>query len=641
MLKNDNSLFKDLSSLFILFNLLFYHIDNTLFITFSKNSKQKKLKMDRKNNKKIETFLIELIKSACLDIWKIIPNDIQIENTPKEFEGDYTLVTFSLSKVIKESPDHIGNKIGKWICEKNNDISTFNIVKGFLNITLSDKIWLDQVHIMNDKDFFKFESNDKKVLVEFSSPNTNKPLHLGHLRNNFIGQTILRLLNFVGFSAHGICVVNDRGIHICKSMVAYKKYGKNETPESTNMKGDKFVGSYYILFDKKDREQIAEGKVVNSEDIQKKSLIMQEAQDMLLLWENGDAETIDLWKKMNSWVYSGFDVTYKKIGVSFEKIYYESQTYLLGKKVVQEGLDKGVFYKKEDGSSWIDLSDKKLDQKILIRSDGTSVYMTQDIGMADLRYSEFCFDRSIYVVGNEQDYHFNVLFEILKKLKRPYAENLYHLSYGMVDLPSGKMKSREGTVVDADDLIKEVEELAEDHTKRLGKVEGLSKSEAEELYHILALGALKYQILKVDSKKRIMFNPEESVDFQGNTGPFVQYTHARITSVLDRSKDLKIDLEDLSDIQNICLDILERNLIKNLYLFKQRIEEAADQLSQSLIIQYIFDLCRCYNRFYAELSIIQEHDLKKLKMRLILSKLTKQIIKNSMYLLGIDVPNRM
>lgn len=597
--------------------------------------------MGMKNNKKIEIFFIELIKAACLDIWKIIPDNIQIENTPREFEGDYTLITFSISNIIKENPDNIANRIGEWLCKKNKNIKTFNIVKGFLNITLTDEIWLDQLNIMNVEDFLNFESNGKNVLVEFSSPNTNKPLHLGHLRNNFIGQSVLRLLNFVGFSAHGICVVNDRGIHICKSMVAYKRYGNNETPETVKIKGDKFVGSYYILFDKKDKEEIEEGKIVNSEDLHKKSMIMQEAQDMLLLWENGDTETISLWKKMNSWVYSGFDVTYKKIGVSFEKIYYESQTYLLGKKVVEEGVKKEIFYKKEDGSIWIDLVEKKLDQKILIRSDGTSVYITQDIGMADLRYSEFSFDRSIYVVGNEQDYHFKVLFEILKKLDRPYAESLYHLSYGMVDLPSGKMKSREGTVVDADDLIKEVEELAEDHTKRLGKVECLSETEAKELYHILALGALKYQILKVDSKKRIMFNPEESVDFQGNTGPFVQYTHARIYSVLDKSKDLQIDLEDVKDIRDICLNDLERNLLKSLYLFKQKIEEAANQLSPSIVIQYVFDLCKCYNRFYAELPILQEQDIKKVKLRLILSRLTKQIIKNSMYLLGIDVPNRM
>jgi arginyl-tRNA synthetase len=594
-------------------------------------------------NLTIENNLIKLIKSACNTIWGTSSAEVQLQITPKEYEGDYTFIAFSLSKEYKSSPESIGLQIGEWIYANSNTVKNFNVVKGFLNISLADKVWLDQINSINNPQLAAPELQAKTIVVEFSSPNTNKPLHLGHLRNNFLGQSIVRILQAVGHTVHSVCVVNDRGIHICKSMVAYKHLGCGDTPQSSGMKGDAFVGKYYILFDKQYKEEIAilEKSTGNHELAEQQAPIMLEAQELLRLWEQHDPETIDLWNKMNAWVYSGFETTYKKIGITFDKIYYESQTYLLGKEIVYEGLEKKNFYKKEDGSIWIDLTKEKLDHKVLIRKDGTSVYITQDLGMADLRYQDFKFDRSIYVVGNEQDYHFDVLFKILNHLNRDYANNLYHLSYGMVDLPSGKMKSREGTVVDADDLIKTVETIAEDHTKRLGKANELSAIEAKKLYSILAMGALKYQILKVDPQKRILFDPTEAIDFQGNTGPFIQYTYARICSIFTKAASLGIEVSTQKSAKQTLLHKLERDVLIQLYRYNQILHDAAEKLAPSTIAQYIFDLCKNYNRMYAELSILHEEDISTKTFRLMISKLVEIRIKKCMYLLGIEVPERM
>ncbi|HYG38433.1 MAG TPA: arginine--tRNA ligase [Cytophagales bacterium] len=592
----------------------------------------------------IEKLLQESIVKAFKDNFEVelTPEQIALQPTKKEFEGTYTFVTFPFVKQSKKSPEDTGRILGEFIKSSTQIIADFNVVKGFLNFVISDKIWVNIfTGILSSTEYGSHPQKGQKVMVEYSSPNTNKPLHLGHLRNNFLGYSLSEILKMNGYEVIKANLVNDRGIHICKSMLAYSKWGNNETPESAGIKGDHLIGKYYVLFDKEYKKEIDTLKAQGTEEeaAKKQAPVIVEAQQMLKKWEDGDKEVNDLWRKMNGWVYQGFEETYKTIGVDFDKFYYESQTYLLGKDVVEEGLEKGVFYKRDDGSVWADLTQDGLDEKLVMRSDGTSVYITQDLGTADLKFKDFNLDRSIYVVGNEQDYHLNVLFLILKKLGRPYADGLYHLSYGMVDLPSGKMKSREGTVVDADELVNEMVQTACEHTTELGKIEGFAEEEAKELYRVLGLGALKYFLLKVDPKKRMMFNPQESIDFQGNTGPFIQYTYARISAILRRAKDLSIDLSNAAKVINI--QPAEREVIYQLSLFPKKVEEAAETYSPSIIAQYVYDTAKEYNRFYAEVSIFNEQDTEALRFRVQLSQSVARTIKEGLRLLGIEAPERM
>src|ERR1700743_1759660 len=516
-------------------------------------------------------FIIEAVVKAVKALYQTDVNaaDINLQPTRKEFEGQITIVTFPITKISRKSPEQTGAEIGEFLKNQVKEIAGFNVIKGFLNISLSDEYWLDKFYteILPD-DFASFKPNGKKVMVEYSSPNTNKPLHLGHVRNNLLGYSVAEILKADGYEVIKANLVNDRGIHICKSMLAWQKFGNGETPESTGEKGDHLVGKYYVLFDKKYKEEIEELKSFGQteEEAKKNAPIIKEAQEMLLQWEAGNEEVLSLWKTMNLWVYDGFGKTYSALGVDFDQFYYESNTYLLGKDIVEEGLEKGVFFKKDDGSVWIDLTADGLDEKLVLRADGTSVYMTQDLGTAQLKYNDFHMDESIYVVGNEQDYHFKVLFLILQKLGKSWAKGLYHLSYGMVDLPSGKMKSREGTVVDADDLIDEMKATAKQHTEALGKVTDFSEAEKEQLYQTIGMGALKYFLLKVDPKKRLLFDPNESVDFQGHTGPFIQYTHARIRSVLSRG-----DYNGNNSTGTTSLAAEERDLILALSQFPETI----------------------------------------------------------------------
>ena len=570
---------------------------------------------------------------------EIAESDISLQETRKEFEGQVTIVTFPFTRFSKKSPEQTGNEIGAYLQNELKEIAAFNVIKGFLNISLTDEYWINTLYTkILPADFAGFEPNGKKVMVEYSSPNTNKPLHLGHIRNNLLGFSVAEILAAAGYEVIKTNLVNDRGIHICKSMLAWQKFGNGETPESTGMKGDHLVGKYYVLFDKEYKKQIEELKQISqTEDEAKKNApIIKEAQEMLQKWEAGDDEVIHLWKIMNGWVYAGFNVTYKELGVSFDKYYYESNTYLLGKDVVEEGLEKGVFYRKDDNSVWIDLSDEGLDEKLVLRSDGTSVYMTQDMGTAQLKYNDFHMDSSIYVVGNEQDYHFKVLFTILKKLGKAGANGLFHLSYGMVDLPSGKMKSREGTVVDADDLMAEMVQTAKQQTETMGKVEGFSEEDKQQLYHTIGMGALKYFLLKVDPKKRLLFDPNESVDFQGHTGPFIQYTHARIRSVLNKA-NYKPD----GSINTHKLDATERDVIVTLAQFPKIIRLAADGYSPAIIANYVYELAKTYNKFYHEKSILQAEDEDAKQFRLQLSAASGKVINKGMKLLGIEVPERM
>ncbi len=582
--------------------------------------------------------------SSLYDV-QLPEGSISLQPTRKEFEGTYTFVVFPYLKHTKKNPEESGEELGNFLKNQLEEVSNFNVVKGFLNISLSDGFWLGQVEELNNNtDAFQFPSTGRKVMVEYSSPNTNKPLHLGHLRNNFLGYSLSEILKANGHDVVKANLVNDRGIHICKSMVAYQEFGEGETPLSSGIKGDHLVGNYYVMFDKAYKKEVKQlvDKGMDEELAKKEAPLMQKAQKMLLQWELGDPEVVGLWKTMNQWVYEGFDSTYKRMGVDFDQMYYESDTYLLGKNMVEEGLNKGVFFKKENGSVWADLSDEGLDEKLVLRADGTSVYITQDMGTADLKFQDHQIDNSVYVVGNEQDYHFDVLFKILKKLQRPYAGGLYHLSYGMVDLPSGKMKSREGTVVDADDLIAEMVDTAKKHTQELGKIEGFTESEAEALYETLALGALKYFLLKVDPKKRMLFNPEESIEFQGNTGPFIQYTHARIRAIIRKARQIELDYQHPSIFKNIKqLEGVERNLIVLLMDYPQKLKTAGDEYSPSVIAQYLFDLAKEYNRFYAELSIFSEANDLTRAFRVALSALVSQTIKAGMRLLGIDVPEKM
>jgi arginyl-tRNA synthetase len=586
-------------------------------------------------------FIIEAVVKAVKTLYQTDLNvaDINLQPTRKEFEGQVTIVTFPFVKFSRKSPEQTGNEIGAFLEKEAEEISGFNVIKGFLNISLSDSYWIDKLYteILAD-DFAEFKPNGKKVMVEYSSPNTNKPLHLGHVRNNLLGYSVAEILKANGYEVVKANLVNDRGIHICKSMLAWLRFGNGETPESTGEKGDHLVGKYYVLFDKEYKKQIEELKLEGhtEEEAKKRAPIIKEAQEMLLRWEAGDQDVISLWKTMNLWVYDGFGKTYKALGVDFDQYYYESNTYLLGKDIVEEGLEKGVFFKKEDGSVWIDLTPDGLDEKLVLRTDGTSVYMTQDLGTAQLKYDDFHMDESIYVVGNEQDYHFKVLFLILQKLGKQWAKGLYHLSYGMVDLPSGKMKSREGTVVDADDLISEMEQTAKGVTEALGKVVEYSQEEKQHLYHTIGMGALKYFLLKVDPKKRLLFDPNESVDFQGHTGPFIQYTHARIRSVLSRAEPLEFIKANIESLHPE-----ERDLILMLSQFPETISLAAEGHSPAIVANYVYEVAKAFNKFYHEKSILLAEDELTKQFRLQLSAASARVISKAMRLLGIDVPERM
>ncbi|HEY0053801.1 MAG TPA: arginine--tRNA ligase [Pedobacter sp.] len=565
--------------------------------------------------------------------------EIGLQETRKEFEGDVTVVTFPLTRLSKKSPEQTGTEIGQYLVDNIKEVSKFNVIKGFLNLSLSDtylnKLYKEQI---SQDGFGVFTPNGKKVMVEYSSPNTNKPLHLGHVRNNLLGYSVAEILSANGYDVIKANLVNDRGIHICKSMLAWKKFGQGETPESTCLKGDHLVGKYYVIFDKEYKNQIQELKAAgqDEEEAKKNAPLIKEAQQMLQQWEAGNEDVIQLWRTMNSWVYAGFDETYKNLGVDFKKYYYESDTYLLGKDIIDEGLVKEVFFKKEDNSVWIDLTAEGLDEKLVLRGDGTSVYITQDLGTAQLKYNDFGMDESLYVVGNEQDYHFKVLFLILEKLGKSWAKGLFHLSYGMVDLPSGKMKSREGTVVDADDLIDEMVETAKSRTEELGKVDGFSETEKNELYRMIGLGALKYFLLKVEPKKRLLFDPNESIDFQGHTGPFIQYTHARIRSIIS-----KVGTESFEFNSPESFTATERELILSLNRYPQVIAAAAKDFSPAQIANYVYELAKLYNKFYHEEPILKLDDEELKKFRLSLSVTTGSVIKRGMRLLGIDVPERM
>ena len=589
----------------------------------------------------IQEILKPLLIKATKEIFEISIENFEFQATRKEFEGDVTVVIFPLLKFIKGNPLEIGTKIGTFLQENATEVTKFNVVAGFLNLVISDEYYLTFFNEIKEKENFGFKTqvtSHKAVLVEYSSPNTNKPLHLGHVRNNLLGYSVAEIIKASGRKVYKTQIINDRGIHICKSMLAWQKFGNRETPESSGIKGDKLVGNYYVRFDKEYKAQIAEiiksGKT--EDEAKKQAPIIIEAQQMLLDWEAGKPEIIQLWKTMNQWVYDGFETTYKNLGVNFDSYYYESNTYLLGKEVVQFGLEKGIFEKDPDGSVWIDLTSDGLDRKIVLRSDGTAVYMTQDIGTAIQRSKDFPdVGGMVYTVGNEQDYHFKVLFLIIKKLGFDWAENLFHLSYGMVELPSGKMKSREGTVVDADDLMTEMTQTAGKIASELGKLSDFDDSEKQKLYTTIGLGALKYYILKVDPKKQILFNPEESVDFAGNTGPFIQYTYARIQSILR-----KVDF-DISNTIVSNLHTKEKELIKQIAHFPTVIQEAARQHSPALVANYTYDLVKEYNSFYQTVSILGEENQDKKVLRVQLSNKVAHTIKLAFGLLGIDVPNRM
>ena len=566
---------------------------------------------------------------------------IQIQKTKKEFEGDLTLVVFPLLKITKKSPEQSAEEIGKWLLDNSDIANYYSVVKGFLNLSIKDKIWLDQFNVWaRDENFGKSTSSTGKTfMVEYSSPNTNKPLHLGHLRNNFLGYSVAEILKANGHEVYKTQIINDRGIHICKSMLAWQLFGNNETPESTGMKGDHLIGKYYVAFDKEYKKQIAalvDGGM-DSKDAEREAEIFKDAQAMLLKWEARDTEVYKLWETMNAWVYAGFERTYTEMGVDFDKLYYESNTYILGKDVVEKGLADNIFYKKEDGSVWCDLSDHKMDDKLLLRADGTSVYMTQDLGTAIERYKDYPnLSGLIYTVGNEQNHHFKVLFTILNKIGYSWAEGCYHLSYGMVDLPTGRMKSREGTVVDADELMKSVIQDAKQMTQERGHLDGLSDSVKDELYKTIGLGGLKYYLLKVDPKKGMQFNPEESVDLNGNTGPFIQYTYARIQSILRKVETFSKESET-----DLLLEPAEKTLLKDLSEFPSVIEESGKSYSPALLANYTYELVKNYNSFYQSLSIIKEEDANKKAFRIAISYKVGEVIKLSMKLIGVDVPERM
>ena len=590
----------------------------------------------------IEKQLEKGVKDALKQTYHTDVPQIEFQETKKDFEGDITVVVFPVLRYIKGNPAVIAEKIGEYLLSNFEEVTKYNVVKGFLNLTIADAYYLNAFDsIKADADFgiTPVNKDGKATMVEYSSPNTNKPLHLGHIRNNLLGYSVAEIIAANGKKVYKTQIINDRGIHICKSMLAWKRYGNNETPETTGKKGDKLVGDYYVKFDQVYKNEIIDliAKGLTEEEAKKQAPSLLEAQEMLRKWEAGDPETVALWKKMNQWVYDGFEQTYKDLGVDFDKNYYESNTYLLGKDIVEDGLKRGVFFKKDDGSVWIDLTDEGLDEKIVLRADGTAVYITQDIGTAIQRFKEYPdLDSLIYTVGNEQDYHFKVLFLILKKLGYEWADRLYHLSYGMVDLPSGKMKSREGTVVDADDLIREMTDTAREISKELGKLEGYSDGEKEQLYRIIGLGALKYFILKVDPKKRILFDPKESIDFNGNTGPFIQYTYARIQSILRKSETVSGESQKVTSLHP-----KEKELIKLLLDFPDVIKNAAQNMSPALIANYTYELVKAYNSFYQTVPILAAENESEKMLRIQLSEQVGNTIKKGFGLLGIDVPERM
>jgi len=594
----------------------------------------------------IELFLSNHISAIVNELFGLssIPKDILLQKTKKEFEGDYTLVTFPFIKLAKTTPEKTGELIGEKLISSNSSIEKFNVVKGFLNISLSNNFWLSQFNLISTDSNYgikPLKSSGKQIMLEYSSPNTNKPLHLGHVRNNLLGFAVASILKTQGHDVIKVNLVNDRGIHICKSMIAWKLFGNGETPASSGIKGDHLVGKYYVEFDKIFKKEVNSlmNDGLSKEDAEKQAPIMLQTQEMLLKWEANDPETIALWKMMNSWVYDGFKISYEKLGVDFDTIYYESNTYLLGKEIVKEGLKKGIFYKKDNGSVCIDLTNDGLDEKVVLRSDGTSVYITQDLGTAIERFKEYpSVNQMIYTVGNEQDYHFKVLFKILNKLGYAWANECYHLSYGMVELPEGKMKSREGTVVDADDLINEMILTAKETTEDSGKVSEFSEFEKQQLYHTIGLGALKYFILKVDPKKKMLFDPKESIDLHGNTGPFIQYAHARIKSIL---RDFNKSTESLIISDDIQLHDKEKELIKCHYDFPKILEEAANSFNPAIVANYAYELAKLFNQFYNECSVLKEDNQSIKNFRIKLIESTASIIKNSMGCLGIIVPERM
>ena len=595
----------------------------------------------------LDTALKNALQTAAQAVFgqEIPAANLALQPTREDFAGSFTLVTFPLTKLLGQGPEQIGNALGEWLVAHEPRLSGYNVVKGFLNLEIADAEWLRMLRQVLARPAaapVAVPGSPRRVVVEYSSPNTNKPLHLGHLRNNFLGYSVAEIIKATGATVTKANLVNDRGIHICKSMLAYQRFGHGETPAQAGLKGDHLIGKYYVLFEKHYREEIRqlEAEGVAPDIAKKQAPLISAAQEMLQQWEAGDEAVVSLWRRMNGWVYEGFNATYQEIGVDFDKFYYESETYLLGKERVEEGLDKGVFFRKENGSVWVDLQAEGLDEKLLLRADGTSVYITQDLGTAELKYEDFGYDSSIYVIGDEQNYHMQVLQATLQKLGKPYAAAIHHLSYGMVDLPSGKMKSREGTVVDADELVADVIAAARAATLEKGKTEGLSDSELEELYHTLGLGALKYFLLKVDPKKRMLFNPAESVSLEGHTGPFIQYSHARIAAI--RRKAAEQGLAETTDFADVAeLHPTEAQLIQLLASYPTIVANAARQLSPAVVAQYAYDLAKAYNRFYAEVSVFQETDAAKRGLRVALSARTGELIKVSLGLLGIQAPERM
>ncbi|AZB00198.1 arginine--tRNA ligase [Chryseobacterium joostei] len=584
----------------------------------------------------IKDIIEQKLSEVILNVYQLKDIKLEIQENKTEFEGDFTIVTFPLVKQLKKNPESIGVELGEALTEQTDIFESFNVVKGFLNVKVKNQLFVDNFRSVQNG-FSTIEKKNATVMVEYSSPNTNKPLHLGHIRNNLLGFSVAQILKEAGYDVIKTQIINDRGIHICKSMLAWEKFGKGETPETTNTKGDKFVGNYYVEFDKNYKTEIADlvSKGITEEQAKKDAPMIKEAQKMLLDWENGDETVRNLWAEMNSWVYKGFNETYKRLGVDFDQVQYESNTYILGKDLIQTGLENGVLYQKEDGSVWCDLTDEGLDQKLLLRSDGTSVYMTQDLGTAVERFKQNNIQKLIYTVGNEQDYHFQVLFKILKKLGYEWADQLYHLSYGMVELPEGKMKSREGTVVDADDLMQEMYETAKSKAQELGKLETLSDEDKEVSYETVGLGALKYFMLKVDPKKKMLFNPAESIDFNGNTGPFIQYTFARIQSLLSKAEFAHKETADVT------LNQFEKELIMQLANFKTIVAKSAETLSPALVANYVYDLVKSYNSFYQNNPILNQDDENIKQFRLNVSDLTAKTIKKSLELLGIGTVNRM
>lgn len=573
------------------------------------------------------------------------PGSIGLELTNREFTGDFTIVVFPLLKLSRKPPETTANEIGTYLKQHLGEIDSFNVIRGFLNLVLENGFWIRFLLESAREPGFGFrEARDEgPVVLEYSSPNTNKPLHLGHIRNNLLGYSLAGILKANGYRVVKVNLVNDRGIHICKSMLAYKKWGGHETPASSGLKGDHLIGRYYVLFESRYREEVREliRKGMTDEEAERRASLILEAQEILRKWEAQDEETLELWNLMNGWAYAGFDETYRRLGVDFDHIYYESRTYLLGKAIVTEGLEKGILFRREDGSVWADLREEGLDEKLLLRGDGTSVYMTQDIGTAQLRFDDYHPSSMIYVVGNEQNYHFDVLKKVLAKLGKEYSCHIYHLSYGMVELPHGKMKSREGTVVDADDLMDEMILTAEEMTRELGKANELDEAEAVELFHTIGLGALKYFILKVDPKKNMLFDPKESVDFNGNTGPFIQYTHARIRSLLDKAKSSGFSGDLPANFHAQSLLSSEKEIIRRLYQFPETIVQAGEELSPAVVANFVYDLAKAFNQFYQEVPVLKEEDRIRKNLRLLLASATAETIRKSMALLGIRVPDRM